>query len=164
MPIRRRTLLGVATAAAVDAAWGQSAHVHHHPELPVLAPSAEPYARLQGGQPHHLTADQTAQRSVDSPAPKGAAGRWVPKAALPIPRSEMAWADKLVRDFGPRLSSYLSDTGPRLDIEKLLQEAAGDALGVHLDDAKRSFQGLGVAAVDRLATFDDGGQTRQRIG
>ncbi|MGE0671440.1 MAG: 2Fe-2S iron-sulfur cluster-binding protein [Methylibium sp.] len=43
-------------------------------------------------------------------------------------RSEMAWADKLVRDFGPRLSSYLSDTGPRLDIEKLLQEAAGDAL------------------------------------
>ncbi len=28
----------------------------------------------------------------DSPAPKGLLGRWVPRAALPIPRSEMAWS------------------------------------------------------------------------
>ena len=91
MPISRRTLFAAATAAAVDAAFSQTPHVHH-PDLPVLAPSAEPYARLQGGQPHHLTADQASQRSSDSPSPKGPAGRWAPKAALPIPRSEMAWA------------------------------------------------------------------------
>jgi len=91
MPISRRTLFAAATAAAVDAAFSQTPHLHH-PDLPVLAPSAEPYARLQGGQPHHLTADQASQRSSDSPAPKGPTGRWAPKAALPIPRSEMAWA------------------------------------------------------------------------
>ena len=49
-------------------------------------------ARLQGGVPHHLTPEQEAQRVTDSPAPKGPAGRWVTRAALPIPRSEMAWA------------------------------------------------------------------------
>jgi N-acetylneuraminic acid mutarotase len=91
MSMNRRALFAAASALAVDAAFGQTPH-HHHPELPVLPPAAEPYARLQGGQPHHLTADQTAQRSFDSPAPKGPAGRWAPKAALPIPRSEMAWA------------------------------------------------------------------------
>lgn len=33
------------------------------------------------------------QRFVDSPAPRAAnPGRWVPRAPLPIPRSEMAWA------------------------------------------------------------------------
>ena len=87
MSISRRTFFAAASTLAVDAAFCQ---VHqHHPVLPVLPSAAEPYARLQGGQPHHLTADQTAQRSFDSPAPKGPAGRWVPKAALPIPRSEM---------------------------------------------------------------------------
>ena len=91
MSMNRRALFVAASALAVDAAFGQTPH-HHHPELPVLPPAAEPYARLQGGQPHHLTADQTAQRSFDSPAPKGPAGRWSPRAALPIPRSEMAWA------------------------------------------------------------------------
>lgn len=42
--------------------------------------------------------------------------------------SEMAWADDLAREFGPRLSTYFSDDGPRLDIEKLLRDAPGDAL------------------------------------
>ena len=82
MTLRRRTLFaaaaGVAVNAAVDAAFAQTPHVHHHPDLPVLAPSAEPYARLQGGQPHHLTADQSAQRSTQSPArcarPRGLRG------------------------------------------------------------------------------------------
>ncbi len=90
MSISRRTFFAAASTLAVDAAFSQ-AH-HHHPDLPVLPSAVEPYARLQGGQPHHLTADQTAQRSFVSPAPKGPEGRWVPKAALPIPRSEMAWA------------------------------------------------------------------------
>jgi N-acetylneuraminic acid mutarotase len=91
MTLSRRSFVAATSALAVDAAWSQ-AHHHHHPDLPVLPSSAEPYARLQGGQPHHLTPDQTAQRSFDSPAPQGTKGRWVPKAALPIPRSEMAWA------------------------------------------------------------------------
>jgi ferredoxin-NADP reductase/predicted pyridoxine 5'-phosphate oxidase superfamily flavin-nucleotide-binding protein len=43
-------------------------------------------------------------------------------------RNQMAWADDLAREFGPRLSSYFSHTGPRLDIEKLLREAPHDAL------------------------------------
>ncbi len=43
-------------------------------------------------------------------------------------RNEMIWADDLARELGPRLSSYFSDTGPRLDIDKLLREAPGDAL------------------------------------
>ena len=63
MPMNRRILLAAASAWAVDAALGQTSH-HHHPELPVLAPAAEPYARLQGGQAHHLTADQTAQSTL----------------------------------------------------------------------------------------------------
>ena len=78
-------------------AQSNSAHDSHAshgmaPELPKAAPSTEPYAKLQGGTPHHLTADQESQRSLQSPAPKGALGRWVTRASLPIPRSEMAWA------------------------------------------------------------------------
>ncbi len=60
--------------------------------LPSVPSASEPYARLQGGAPHHLTPDQEAQRFFDSPAPAGPAGRWERRAALPIPRSEMAWA------------------------------------------------------------------------
>lgn len=44
------------------------------------------------GVPHHLTADQESQRSFNSTAQKGPAGRWITRASLPIPRSEMAWA------------------------------------------------------------------------
>jgi hypothetical protein len=60
--------------------------------LPEASPSPDPFARLQGGGPHHLTPEQEAQRVTDSPAPAGPQGRWIARAALPIPRSEMAWA------------------------------------------------------------------------
>jgi N-acetylneuraminic acid mutarotase len=83
------TALGTREALAQHAGHGASA------PLPEAAPSANPYARLQGGVPHHLTPEQEAQRVVDSPAPAGSQGRWVPRAALPIPRSEMAWAAAL---------------------------------------------------------------------
>lgn len=63
-----------------------------HAALPAAASASAPYARLQGGVPHHLTPEQESQRFIDSPAPAGTAGRWVARAALPIPRSEMAWA------------------------------------------------------------------------
>jgi N-acetylneuraminic acid mutarotase len=92
MPWQRRSFLTAGAALALNRVLAQDAPHHAHPPLPVLQPSTEPYARLQGGQPHHLTADQQAQRSFDSQAPAGTPGRWMPRAALPIPRSEMAWA------------------------------------------------------------------------
>jgi N-acetylneuraminic acid mutarotase len=90
--MKRREFLigtGLAAAAAVPA-WAQ--HVGHGAPLAPAQPSPNPYARLQGGVPHHLTPEQESQRVIDSPAPAGAMGRWVARAALPIPRSEMAWA------------------------------------------------------------------------
>ena len=95
MTLDRRTFLTAATSALVaDSLLAQPAHHAHpgHPALPVAPSATEPYARLQGGQVHHLTADQTAQRSFKSSAAVGAPGRWVTRAALPIARSEMAWA------------------------------------------------------------------------
>jgi N-acetylneuraminic acid mutarotase len=87
--MHRRSFLTAGTAAlAVLPAWAQ----HSHPPLKEAQPAPDPFTRLQGGQPHHLTPDQTAQRVFDSPAPAGAPGRWVARAALPIPRSEMAWS------------------------------------------------------------------------
>ena len=43
-------------------------------------------------------------------------------------RREMAWADDLARDFGPYLSRYFSEPGPRLDIDTLVRHAHPDAL------------------------------------
>ena len=40
----------------------------------------------------HLMPGEDAQRVADSPASAGPPGRWIPRAALPLPRSEMAWA------------------------------------------------------------------------
>lgn len=86
----RRVFLG--SAAAMLAGAG-AAHGQHHMHLPEAKPSPQPYANLQqGGAPHHLTPEQEAQRDSQSPAPPGPPGRWFPRAALPIPRSEMAWA------------------------------------------------------------------------
>ena len=82
---RRIFLLGGLGALAAGPAAAQ-------PAMREAPPSPDPFARLQGGTPHHLTPDQEAQRFTDSPAPPGPPGRWTPRAALPIPRSEMAWA------------------------------------------------------------------------
>ena len=43
-------------------------------------------------------------------------------------RGEMAWVDDLHADFGARLSTHYSDTGPRLDLDSLLRDAPDDAL------------------------------------
>src|SRR5262245_53090808 len=87
----RRTFVAGAAALVASPALAQ----HNHPPLKEAPPAPDPFTRLQGGQPHHLTPDQTAQRVFDSTAPKGPAGRWVPRAAMPIPRSEMAWSTVL---------------------------------------------------------------------
>ena len=92
---RRHLLVAAASSALGGAAHAQAgkgaSHAGHAP-LPTALSSPDPYARLQGGVPHHLTPEQESQRVTDSPAPPGPAGRWVARAALPLPRSEMAWA------------------------------------------------------------------------
>ncbi len=94
MAIDRRHFLGMALGGLPVIGLQASSLAQHH-ALPEAKSSASPYAKLQDGSPHHLTPDQEAQRSLNSPAPKGPPGRWIERAALPIPRSEMAWATEL---------------------------------------------------------------------
>lgn len=90
----RRGFLAGGAAAVLGIGAGSAQNAGHgaRPALPEAPPSPEPFARLQGGVPHHLTPEQEAQRVTESPAPAGPPGRWIPRAAMPIPRSEMAWA------------------------------------------------------------------------
>ncbi|MDM0111308.1 kelch repeat-containing protein [Variovorax sp. J22R133] len=97
--MRRRTLVLSAGSAILGGCSNlrgsnsPSADAHAgHGELPIAPSSPQPYARLQGGVPHHLTPEQESQRKTDSPAPPGPAGKWQSRAAMPLPRSEMAWA------------------------------------------------------------------------
>lgn len=87
--MRRRVLLGagLGLAGAAASARAQQHGAHHGANIP-----AEQMSALRGPNPQALTADQLAQRVVDSPAPPGPPGRWVSRAPLPLPRSEMAWA------------------------------------------------------------------------
>jgi len=78
-------MLGAA-AGLVGGAAAASAQ-HHGRPIPT-----EQMAPLRGQGPVQLTPEQLAQRVVDSPAPAGPMGRWVDRAPLPIPRTEMAWA------------------------------------------------------------------------
>ena len=89
----RRQFLASTTSLVLGATAARAQHAQHqHTPLPQAAPSSEPFTGLRTNAPHHITPDEQAQRVNDSPAPKGAAGRWVTRAALPLPRSEMAWA------------------------------------------------------------------------
>ncbi len=92
--MHRRHLIGAGAALLSAPALAQTApHAHHGPALRPLAPSPVPFSNLfQGGAPHHMTPQQEAQRVTESDAPAGPPGRWVARAAMPIPRSEMAWA------------------------------------------------------------------------
>ncbi|MFC0409225.1 Kelch repeat-containing protein [Roseomonas elaeocarpi] len=84
-------ILGLGTAAS-GSALAQHAG-HGGPALEALPSSPAPFGALaQNGAPHHLTAQQEAQRFFESNAPEGPAGRWETRAEMPIPRSEMAWA------------------------------------------------------------------------
>jgi N-acetylneuraminic acid mutarotase len=96
--VDRRTFLSGSAAIVCGAAAAHAQHAGHQAQggaapLPAAPSSIEPFANLQnGGAPHHLTSEQEAQRVIDSPAPKGPPGRWQSRAALPLARSEMAWA------------------------------------------------------------------------
>jgi len=90
---RRIVLAGVAGALSARAAAAQHGAPESVAPLPQAPSSPEPFAALRGGgAPHHLTPDEAAQRVTQSPAPPGPPGRWVSRAPLPLPRSEMAWA------------------------------------------------------------------------
>jgi len=84
--MRRRTMFGAA-AGLVGTAAGARAQPHHGAPIP-----SERMAPLRGSGPVVLTPAQYAQRFFESPAPAGPLGRWVERATLPIPRTEMAWA------------------------------------------------------------------------
>lgn len=88
----RRAVLLAGTAALLGSG-AQAQHPGHGPPLPAAPSSPDPFSRLRDGQMFGaLTGEQEAQRFTASPAPAGAPGRWIDRAALPLPRSEMAWA------------------------------------------------------------------------
>jgi hypothetical protein len=91
--VNRRDLLAGGALLLVGApALAQTGREHGSTLRPTV-PSQHPFHNLrQGGAPHHITPEQEAQRVMDSPAPPGPPGRWMQRAAMPIPRSEMAWA------------------------------------------------------------------------
>ena len=82
---RRCTLTTVAASLISLPAWAQGTATGDAPVFSTLA----------GKTPSALTDDQLAQRQMISTAPPGQPGRWEPRAALPAPRSEMAWACSL---------------------------------------------------------------------
>ncbi|WP_137176605.1 kelch repeat-containing protein [Roseomonas sp. AR75] len=87
--MQRRTMLGAAAGliGSATAAGAQHAMPHHGAPIP-----SDQLAPLRGQGPVVLTPAQYAQRFVQSPAPAGPPGRWVERAPLPLPRTEMAWA------------------------------------------------------------------------
>lgn len=63
--MHRRSFV-LATAACAVAGAARAQHAATHDTLPPAPSSKEPYARLQGGVPHHMTPEQEAQRVTDS--------------------------------------------------------------------------------------------------
>lgn len=77
-----------------------------HILLPAIVLSSPAFAQHAGHEPQFerlntpgrvdTPPEAQTQRVFDSPATKAAnPGRWVTRAALPLPRSEMAWAVEL---------------------------------------------------------------------
>jgi len=91
--MKRRLFLGAGAGAVLSSSLAHAQHAGHGPALRPAPPSAHRFHNMtQGGAPHHITPEQAAQRVFASPAPAGPRGRWVGRADMPIPRSEMAWA------------------------------------------------------------------------
>ncbi len=80
---RREVLLAAGAAALSPVAVAQTGHEGHGPM----------YERLREPGRVDLPELHAQQRYVESPAPAAAnQGRWVSRAPLPLPRTEMAWA------------------------------------------------------------------------
>jgi N-acetylneuraminic acid mutarotase len=81
---RRTFLLAAGATLAAPRARAQDDHDHHDGLL---------YESLQKPGRIGLPEAAATQHLFDSPAPKAATpGRWMPRAPMPVPRSEMAWA------------------------------------------------------------------------
>ena len=93
--MQRRNFKLAAAAFGTSATRGQQYPGPQH-TLPVAPSSPGPYAKLQVGAPHHMTPERESQRVTNSTAPAALRGRWVARAALPIPRSEIARATAAV--------------------------------------------------------------------
>ena len=83
---RRKVMAGLMAGMGASMAWSQSNHAHH----------GGAYERLnQAGLIDRPPLADT-QAVFDSPAPKAKnPGRWISRPALPLPRSEMAWATEM---------------------------------------------------------------------
>ncbi len=81
---RRRIVLGAAATILSPGVFSQTTHGAHHEGQ---------YESLNKPGRIGLPELASTQHVFDSPAPKAAQpGRWMARAALPLPRSEMAWA------------------------------------------------------------------------
>src|SRR5688572_23735049 len=85
--MQRRTVAGAVVGLLGVGCAARAQQPHHGAPIP-----SDRMAPLRGEGPVVLTPAQYAQRFVDSSAPAGPAGRWIERATLPIPRTEMAWA------------------------------------------------------------------------
>ena len=85
---RRKWVVGASSLLMANTLMAQSHSDHsaHHPALPKANPSAEPYAKLQGGVPHHLTADQESQRSEQSCAQRASRSVGDPRVLAHSPK------------------------------------------------------------------------------
>jgi N-acetylneuraminic acid mutarotase len=85
MPLSRRSFMAALAATSTTPAFAQ--HVGHDPV----------YSHLTDPKITTAPADtMRLQHVFDSPAPKAAnQGKWIARAPLPLPRSEMAWATVL---------------------------------------------------------------------
>lgn len=88
--ISRRSFVAGLGVAAASPALAQQAFAQHAGHDPVYSSLTDPNVKTPPLETMKL------QQVFDSPAPKAAQqGRWVSKAPLPLPRSEMAWATTL---------------------------------------------------------------------
>jgi N-acetylneuraminic acid mutarotase len=85
--MNRRSLFAAGAGLLAAPAIARAQTPHHGLQVP-----ADQMRALRGATPQGLTEAQLQQRIIASPAPAGAPGRWEPRAPLPIPRTEMAWA------------------------------------------------------------------------
>jgi N-acetylneuraminic acid mutarotase len=91
--MHRRDLLLRATAVAACASPVARAQQPSSPALIPAPSSPMPFAQLYkgGAMMDGLPMEGMAERVFDSLAPAGPPGRWIARAPMPMPRSEMAW-------------------------------------------------------------------------
>jgi hypothetical protein len=113
MPLDRRSLLAGLAGSSVLAASARAQHAHH---------GAPEFSTLQGSRPVELSPEQLRQRTLESPAPAGVAGRWQTRAPLPLPR--IAWRAVAI-PAGPTLRRAFAE---RRQLATVLQQLQANVL------------------------------------